>query len=62
MVGSAQKGFYAELEDALESFSFSAKVRALCQPAYDKSGVGRPGIDPVVYLEMSIVGFLEPAP
>jgi transposase len=62
VVPSAQTGFYAKLEDTLESFGFSAKVRALCQPAYDQSGVGRPGIDPVVYLKMIMVGFFEDLP
>ena len=37
----AQSGFYAKLEETLESFGFAAKVRAMCAPAYDKSGVGR---------------------
>jgi len=62
VVTSAQTGFYAKLEETLESFGFAAKVRALCQPAYDKSGVGRPGIDPVVYLKMIMVGFFEDLP
>jgi len=62
VVSSAQRGFYAKLEETLESFGFAAKVRALCQPAYDKSGVGRPGIDPVVYLKMIMVGFFEDLP
>ena len=62
VVASAQTGFYAKLEETLESFGFAAKVRALCQPAYDKSGVGRPGIDPVVYLKMIMVGFFEDLP
>src|SRR6266446_6722863 len=48
VVSPAQSGFYVKLEETLESFGFAAKVRALCAPAYDKSGVGRPGIDPVV--------------
>lgn len=55
-------GFYPQLEETLESFGFAAKVRALCAPAYDKSGVGRPGIDPVVYLKMIMVGFFEDLP
>jgi len=59
---SAKSGFYAKLEETLESFGFAAKVRALCAPAYDKSGVGRPGIDPVVYLKMIMVGFFEDLP
>src|ERR1700740_182829 len=62
VVASAPSGFYAKLEETLESFDFGAKVRALCAPAYDKSGVGRPGIDPVVYLKMMMVGFFEDLP
>ena len=62
MVNSAKSGFYTKLEETLESFGFAAKVRALCAPAYDKSGVGRPGIDPVVYLKMVMVGFFEDLP
>lgn len=62
VVTSAQSGFYGKLEETLEGFGFAAKVRALCQPAYHKSGVGRPGIDPVVYLKMIMVGFFEDLP
>ena len=62
VVRSAQSGFYAKLEETLESFGFATQVRALCAPAYDKSGVGRPGIDPVVYLKMVMVGFFEDLP
>jgi transposase len=62
VVTSAQSGFYERLEETLESFGFAAKVRALCAPAYDKSGLGRPGIDPVVYLKMIMVGFFEDLP
>ena len=62
VVSSAKSGFYAKLEETLESFGFATKVRALCAPAYDKSGVGRPGIDPVVYLKMIMVGFFEDLP
>jgi transposase len=58
----AQGNFYTKLEETLESFGFAAKVRALCEPAYDQSGVGRPGIDPVVYLKMIMVGFFEDLP
>lgn len=59
MVTSTKGGFYAKLEETLESFGFATKVRELCAPAYDKSGVGRPGIDPAVYLKMLRVGFFE---
>src|SRR5882757_6566655 len=59
VVSSSQSGFYVKLEETLEGFGFAAKVRALCASAYDKSGVGRLGIDPVVYLKMIMVGFFE---
>jgi hypothetical protein len=62
VVSPVQSGFYAKLEETLESFGFATKVRELCAPAYDKSGVGRPGIDPVVYLKMITVGFFEDLP
>jgi transposase len=62
VVTSAKSGFYAKLDETLESSGFAAKIRALCAPAYDKSGVGRPGIDPVVYLKMLMVGFFEDLP
>jgi transposase len=62
VVTPAKSGFYTKLEETLESFGFAAKVRALCAPVYDKSGVGRPGIDPVVYLKMIMIGFFEDLP
>ena len=62
VVSSGKGGFYAKLEETLESFGFAAKVRALCASAYAQSGVGRPGIDPVVYLKMIMVGFFEDLP
>jgi len=58
----AKSTFYAKLEETLESFGFPVKVRALCAPAYQSSGSGRPGIDPVVYLKMMMVGFFENLP
>lgn len=54
--------FYSKLDQTLESFGFAQKVRELCAPAYDQSGVGYPGIDPVVYLKMLMVGFFENLP
>ena len=54
--------FYSKLAETLESFGFADKVRELCAPAYDQSGNGRPGIDPVVYLKMMMVGFFEDLP
>ena len=58
----AKSAFYAKLEETLESFGFAAKVRTLCAPAYKAGGAGRPGIDPVVYLKMMMVGFFENLP
>jgi transposase len=58
----AKSAFYAKLEETLDSFGFPAQVRALCAPAYKSSGAGRPGIDPVVYLKMMMVGFFENLP
>jgi transposase len=54
--------FYSKLNQTLEAFKFGERVRALCAPAYDQSRVGQPGIDPVVYLKMLMVGFFENLP
>ncbi len=62
VASSGASNFYTKLEETLESFGFAAKVRGVCAPAYDSSGVGRPGIDPVVYLKMIMVGFFEDLP
>jgi transposase len=54
--------FYSKLDETLESFGFGEKVRQICAPAYKQTKVGRPGIDPVVYLKMIMVGFFEDLP
>ena len=59
---SPKSTFYSKLDETLESFDFAAKVRAICAPAYKQTGTGRPGIDPVVYLKMIMVGFFEDLP
>lgn len=59
---SPKSTFYARLDETLESFGFADKVRALCAPAYKNGNAGRPGIDPVVYLKMIMVGFFEDLP
>ena len=42
---------------------FARQVWAFCVPAYcEESRGGRPGIDPVVYLKMLMVGFFETCP
>ena len=59
LVQPATSPFYSKLEQTLESFGFGARVRELCVPAYAASGRGRPGVDPVVYFKMLMVGFFE---
>jgi len=54
--------FYAKLNETLDSFGFTTKARDLCAPAYSDSGRGRPGVDPVVYFKMLMVGFFEDIP
>jgi transposase len=51
--------FYARLDQTLQSFSFPSEVRRLCSGSYDNNGRGRPGVDPVVYFKMLMVGFFE---
>jgi transposase len=59
---SPKSTFYSKLDETLESFDFAAKVREICAPAYKQTGTGRPGIDPVVYLKMIMIGFFEDLP
>ena len=59
LVKPATSPFYAKLDHTLESFGFASQVRLLCAPAYSDNGRGRPGIDPVVYFKMLMVGFFE---
>ena len=62
LVRPATSPFYAKLDQTLESFGFAAQARLLCAPAYSKTGRGRPGVDPVVYFKMLMVGFFEDIP
>lgn len=56
-------GFYRRVNQTLEKIGFADQVRSICSPAYaDASRGGRPGIDPVVYLKMLMVGFFEDLP
>ena len=59
---SPKATFYSKLDETLASFGFAEKVRQICAPAYKQTNVGRPGIDPVVYLKMIMVGFFEDLP
>ena len=52
--------FYELLNRTLEEMEFARQVWAMCAPAYaDVSRGGRPGIDPVVYFKMLMIGFFE---
>ena len=56
-------GFYRRVNQTLEKRGFAAAVWKICTPAYaERSKGGRPGIDPVVYLKMLMVGFFENLP
>jgi transposase len=59
LVRPATTPFYTKLEQTLNAFEFATQARALCAPAYSDTGRGRPGIDPVVYFKMLMVGFFE---
>src|SRR6187401_2625050 len=59
---SPKSTFYSKLDETLEEFGFAEKVRTICAPAYKQNNAGRPGIDPVVYLKMIMIGFFEDLP
>ena len=64
IVTSSGGSFYQKLDEALKSFEFSRQVDELCRRHYstDAEKGGRPGIDPVVYFKMLMVGFFEGIP
>ena len=52
--------FYKRVNRTLEAMNFAPEAWAICKPAYAEAAKGgRPGIDPVVYLKMLMVGFFE---
>jgi transposase len=52
--------FYQKINETMEKLEVPRKVQELCKEAYaDVGRGGRPGIDPVVYLKMLLVGFFE---
>jgi transposase len=59
LVQPATSSFYAKLDQTLGSFDFAFQVRQLCATAYSANGRGRPGVDPVVYFKMLMIGFFE---
>ena len=46
----------------MAQIGFAEEVHRLCRPAYSQRPDGRPGIDPVVYFKMLMVGFFENLP
>ena len=55
--------FYERVNETLQAMGFAEAVWAICAPAYARAERGgRPGIDPVVYLKMLMVGFFEDLP
>jgi transposase len=54
--------FFQGVDEVLAEIGFGEQVHQLCRPAYSQRSDGRPGIDPVVYFKMLIVGFFENLP
>ena len=54
--------FFRKVEAVLAEIGFGEEVHRLCLPAYSQRSDGRPGIDPVVYFKMLMVGFFENLP
>jgi len=59
LVQPATSSFYTKLDQTLASFQFGDQARQICAPAYSDSKRGRPGVDPVVYFKMLMIGFFE---
>lgn len=56
-------GFYRRLNETLRESRFAEEVWKLCAPHYAEAEKGgRPGIDPVTYFKMLMVGFFEDLP
>ena len=52
--------FYRRVQRTLDKMDFAPQVWTICKSAYAEAAKGgRPGIDPVVYLKMLMVGFFE---
>lgn len=55
--------FYQKVEVTLQRAGFAQALWKICEPAYAQvARGGRPGIDPVVYFKMLLVGFFEDLP
>ena len=63
IVAPRASGFYVRLDGTLKEMGFAERVWEQCLPHYaDEKKGGRPGIDPVVYFKMLMVGFFENLP
>ena len=63
MPATVPSAFYRRVNETLERMDFARQVWTICAPVYaDASRGGRPGIDPVVYLKMLMIGFFENLP
>ena len=57
---ASPRRFYELLNGTLEVMNFAGEVWAMCAPAYaGAQRGGLPGIDPVVYFKMLMIGFFE---
>jgi transposase len=55
--------FYERVNATLAKIGFAQEVWQICEPSYAQAERGgRPGVDPVVYLKMLMVGFFENLP
>jgi transposase len=54
--------FFQRVDEVLAEIGFAEEVHRLCRAAYSQRADGRPGIDPVVYFKMLMVGFFENLP
>ena len=60
IVSTPANPFLARLDQVFHAHDFPIKVRDLCRPYYAEAEEGgRPGIDPVVYFKMLLIGFFE---
>ena len=61
LVVTPAHSFYERLDRAFTTIGFADAVRTLCAPFYEMDATrgGRPGIDPVVYFKMLLIGFFE---